>query len=58
MFMDNSACEIYLQDGLEVASSRIYPKEDSFGATLISKGGNVKINNIKVWNLEGVRYNG
>ncbi|MBD7911938.1 MULTISPECIES: sucrose-6-phosphate hydrolase [Clostridium] len=57
MFMDTSACEIYLQDGLEVASSRIYPKEDSFEVKLISEGGSVEIHKAKVWNLEGVKYN-
>lgn len=58
MFMDNSAVEIYLNDGKEVLSARVYPEEGSVGLQLLSKGGNIKINNMKVWTLEGVKYNG
>lgn len=57
MFMDNSAMELYMQDGLEVASARIYPEEGSFNLKLLSKDGDIKINKMEAWNLKGVNYN-
>lgn len=58
MFMDKSAVEIYLNYGREVLSSRIYPKEGSVGIELLSKGGDIGIDKMKIWSLMGVRYNG
>jgi len=57
MFMDNSAVEIYLNDGKEVLSARIYPKDKGTGVQLLTKG-NININTMKVWSLKGVRYDG
>lgn len=58
MFMDKSAVEIYLNDGEEVMSSRIYPKDDSVSLQLLSIGGDVIINTMKIWKLRGIKYNG
>ncbi|PRR79576.1 glycoside hydrolase family 32 protein [Clostridium vincentii] len=57
MFMDKSSFEIYLNDGREVMSSRIYPQDGSIGIELLSKGGDIRIDKMKIWNLIGVRYN-
>ena len=57
MFMDNSAVEIYLNDGREVISSRVYSEDKGTGMQFVTKG-NIKINNMKIWSLKGVRYNG
>ena len=56
MFMDNSSVEIYLQDGREVLSSRIYPSENSTEVSLSSKNGEFKINNLEVYTLGGINY--
>ena len=58
MFMDKSAFEIYLNDGVEVMSTRIYPEEGSTGVQLLTKGGSIRIKEMKVWSLKGVNYNG
>ncbi|MDD6794445.1 MAG: sucrose-6-phosphate hydrolase [Clostridiaceae bacterium] len=58
MFMDKSAVEIYLNDGEEVMSARIYPEDNSTALQLLSKNGNIKINDMKIWNMMGVKYNG
>lgn len=57
MFMDNSAVEIYLNDGKEVLSARVYSEDNGSVVQFLTKG-NIKINNMKVWNLKGVRYDG
>lgn len=56
MFVDNSSVEIYLQDGREVLSSRIYPNESSTEVSISSINGDVKINNLEVYTLGGIKY--
>jgi len=58
MFMDKSAVEIYLNDGREVLSSRVYPQDGSVGIELLSKGEDIRITKMKIWSLRGVRYDG
>lgn len=56
MFVDKSSVEIYLQDGREVLSSRIYPNETSTEVSISSISGNIKINNLEVYTLGGIIY--
>ena len=57
MFMDNSAVEIYLNDGMEVLSSRVYPENKRTQVQFLTKGS-IKINEIKIWSLRGGKYDG
>lgn len=56
LFMDTSACEIYINEGRYVLSNRIYPQDGSIGFEILSKKGNMLIENLKVWNLGGFNY--
>jgi len=58
IFMDKSALEIYIDDGREVMSSRIFPKEGSKNVEILSKGGQGNIKKLRFWPLQGVKYNG
>lgn len=55
MFIDNSVMEIYYQDGLETTTVMYFPKEDDFEFE-IKNDNNVKINQLFVWKLRGVKY--
>ncbi|MBI5984775.1 sucrose-6-phosphate hydrolase [Clostridium perfringens] len=57
MFVDKSSVEIYFQDGIEVASLKLYPKKDSFNLSLKSEEGKIKINSLNVWEMNEVNYN-
>lgn len=54
MFIDNSVMEIYYQDGLKTTTVMYFPKEDEFEIEINNKG--VKINELSVWKLRGVKY--
>lgn len=56
MFMDKSSVEIYINDGKEVMTSRIFPKENSKGLKIVSKEGKGKIKKLQFWSLKGVNY--
>ena len=47
--------EIYYQDGLETTTVMYFPKEDDFEFE-IKNDNNVKINQLFVWKLRGVKY--
>ena len=49
IFMDNSSLEVFVNDGEEVFTSRIFPSENSKGINVFSTG-NVKVN-ITKWNI-------
>ncbi len=51
IFIDTSSVEIFINEGEEVFTSRIYPKKDSKGINFFAKGGSVKINKILKWNI-------
>ncbi|RKD33461.1 glycoside hydrolase family 32 protein [Thermohalobacter berrensis] len=52
IFMDRSSLEVFINDGEEVFTGRIYPSKESLGIKLFAKEGKVKIRNISKWNLE------
>lgn len=56
MFVDESAVEIYLQDGMEVASIRLYPKDLSCGISVKSNDGKLNINSMNIWKMGEVEY--
>lgn len=51
IFMDTSSIEIFINDGEEVFTSRIYPEKNSRGIKFFAKGGTVKINKVVKWNI-------
>lgn len=53
MFIDNSIMEIYYQDGLETTTLMYFPKEDGLE---IEIKNNIKINELQIWNLRGIKY--
>ncbi len=53
MFIDNSIMEIYYQDGLETTTLMYFPKEEGLE---IEIKNNIKINELQVWNLRGIKY--
>jgi beta-fructofuranosidase len=55
IFIDNSVMEIYYQDGIEVTTLMYFPKEDQLDIK-IQNDNEVKINELYVWNLRGVKY--
>lgn len=46
IFMDKSSIEIFINDGEETFTSRIYPSEESTDVVFFSKGGEIKLNAI------------
>ncbi|EOD01116.1 glycoside hydrolase family 32 protein [Caldisalinibacter kiritimatiensis] len=57
IFIDTSSVEIFVNDGEEVFTGRIYPNKDSLGIKFFAKGGAIKINKIDKWDLSGFKIN-
>lgn len=51
IFMDTSSLEIFVNDGEEVFSSRIYPKKESKGIKFLAVKGDVMLTEVKQWEL-------
>lgn len=51
IFIDVSSVEIFINDGEEVFTARIYPGEESNGIKFYSQGGSVKLNKVEKWDL-------
>lgn len=51
IFMDTSSLEIFINDGEEVFTSRIYPDKDSKGIKFFSKNGKVRLIRLDKWEL-------
>jgi len=52
IFSDTSSVEVFINDGEEVFSGRIYPDMNSTGIKFHSVGGNTKIESIQKWDLK------
>lgn len=52
IFIDTSSVEVFVNDGEEVFTGRIYPKRDSQGIRFFSTEGSVLINKLRVWDLK------
>ncbi|KZL91561.1 glycoside hydrolase family 32 protein [Clostridium magnum] len=51
IFMDRSSIEVFINDGEEVFSARVFPDENSKGIKLFARGGRVKVKNLIMWDL-------
>lgn len=56
MFVDKSSVEIYFQEGIEVASLKLYPKKESFNLSLKSEDGEFRLDYLKLWKMNEVNY--
>ena len=56
IFVDKSAVEIYINNGEEVLSSRVFAKENSLGLKIEGLNDELSINNIEIWTLRGLSY--
>ena len=54
IFMDTSSIEIFVNDGEEVFTSRIFPRPDSDGITFFSRGGKLEMN-ASIWQLSSMQ---
>ncbi|TDX49224.1 glycoside hydrolase family 32 protein [Orenia marismortui] len=52
LFLDRSSLELFVNDGREVFSSRIYPKKDSRSIKFFAIGGSVNLRKIEKWDLK------
>lgn len=51
-FIDTSCIEVFINEGEEVFTGRIYPDSMSKGIKFFAKGGSVKINKLQKWDLQ------
>ncbi|MFV3010930.1 glycoside hydrolase family 32 protein [Clostridium botulinum] len=51
IFIDKSSIEIFINEGEEVFTARIYPKKDSLGVKFLSHKGKVMIKKINKWTI-------
>ncbi|MCK8817718.1 sucrose-6-phosphate hydrolase [Natroniella sulfidigena] len=51
LFVDRSSVELFVNDGAEVFSSRIYPDQDSVGVKFFATAGSVKLKEVKKWSF-------
>lgn len=51
IFIDTSSVEIFVNDGEETFTARIYPDKNSKGIKFFAKGGSVKLKNLTKWDL-------
>lgn len=52
IFSDTSSLEIFINDGEEVFTARIFPHEKSQNISFIAKGGYGKIIKLNIWDIE------
>ncbi|OPJ56271.1 glycoside hydrolase family 32 protein [Alkalithermobacter paradoxus] len=52
IFMDTSSLEIFINDGEEVFTSRIYPDKESLGIKIFANEGSINLREINKWNLK------
>jgi len=54
IYLDRSSVEVFVNDGLNVLSSRIYPQGENAGVKIYAKNGKVSILNFNVWELKDI----
>lgn len=54
IFMDTTSLEVFINDGEEVITNRIFPAEDSNQFNLFAKNGRVNVTRIESWNLKSI----
>jgi beta-fructofuranosidase len=51
IFLDTSSVEIFVNDGEEVFTGRVYPDKDSKGIKFFAQGGSVNVKTLEKWEL-------
>lgn len=54
IFMDTTSVEVFINDGEQVITNRIYPDPNSNQFKIFTKGGKVRINSFESWKLHSV----
>lgn len=55
IFLDRSVIEVFINDGIRTIASRIYPtRPDSLGVSLYSRGGEVQLISMDVWEMASI----
>ncbi|MFY4773565.1 glycoside hydrolase family 32 protein [Metabacillus sp. RGM 3146] len=54
IYLDRSSIEVFANGGETVMTSRIYPGIESQGVKVFATGGKVKVNSLRIWNLEDI----
>jgi beta-fructofuranosidase len=57
IFLDTSSIEVFVNDGEEVFTGRIYPSKDSLGIKFFAVDGKTKIKRIEKWDMKGFKIN-
>jgi beta-fructofuranosidase len=52
VYLDRSVIEVFLNDGRQAMSQRIYPsRSDSLGVRVLGRGGQAKVHSIQAWGM-------
>ncbi|GAL20540.1 sucrose-6-phosphate hydrolase [Vibrio maritimus] len=54
LFLDRSSVEVFLNEGEQVITSRIYPSESSLDFKLFAENGVVELEALDVWQLKDI----
>ncbi|WP_245917481.1 glycoside hydrolase family 32 protein [Bacillus canaveralius] len=54
IFMDTTSVELFVNDGEQVITNRIYPDDNSTQFNIFTKGGKVRVNSIESWKFDSV----
>ncbi|KXZ40400.1 beta-fructofuranosidase [Alkalithermobacter thermoalcaliphilus JW-YL-7 = DSM 7308] len=54
IFLDTSSVEVFINDGQEVFTGRIYPDKQSLGIKFFAKGGSVILKELRKWDIKPV----
>lgn len=54
LYLDRSSVEVFLNQGEQVITSRIYPSANSLGFKLFAENGSVEVESLTVWQLEDI----
>ncbi|GAM65288.1 sucrose-6-phosphate hydrolase [Vibrio ishigakensis] len=54
IFLDRSSVEMFMNQGEQVITSRIYPSETSLGVKLFAENGSVELEELSIWSLEDI----
>lgn len=54
IYLDRSSVEVFVNEGVNVISSRIYPQKSSLGVQIYAKNGEVSVLNFKAWRLKDI----
>jgi len=52
ILVDNSSLEVFAGDGAGVYTTMVYPGPGADGLSLFAKGGDFRVKELTIWNLE------